>query len=83
MTTEEDLQLWRAAFAERMDKFERRLDDNAEATKRIEANTSQIVEIFESWKGAMKVLEFLGKLAKPVAAIGAAIGAWFMFKGGK
>lgn len=81
MTPEQsqDLELWRKAFAVRMDKFERRLDENTEVTKRVDTNTTELVDIMNSWKGAIKVLEFLGKLAKPLAAITTFFAVWFAF----
>lgn len=42
---------------------------NTAATNQINANTKELVEAFESWKGAMQVLEWIGRIAKPVAAI--------------
>lgn len=44
--------------------------DNTETTKRVEANTKGVVEAFEAAAGAFKVLETIGKLAKPLAWIG-------------
>lgn len=81
MTPEElqDLHTWRRAIALRMQAFEEKLDANTATTERVDANTREIVETMQAWKGAMKVIEFLGKLAKPLAAIvglGAAILAW-------
>jgi hypothetical protein len=65
---------------ERVGNLERGLADNTAATKRIEANTAELVDVFVSWKGAMKVLETIGKAAKPLAAIvslGAAVVVWW------
>uniref|UniRef100_A0A6M3MAL9 Uncharacterized protein n=1 Tax=viral metagenome TaxID=1070528 RepID=A0A6M3MAL9_9ZZZZ len=45
------------------------LADNTSATKRIESNTAEMLDVFESWKGAMKVLNWIGKAAKPVGWI--------------
>jgi hypothetical protein len=71
----------------RVGNLERGLATNSAATARVEANTEEIVELFKSWKGAMKVLEIIGKAAKPLAAIAslsAALGAWwFNFRAGK
>jgi hypothetical protein len=41
------------------------------------ANTAEILEVFSSWKGAMKVLDYLGKIAKPIGYI-VALGASLM-----
>jgi len=70
---------------ERMARIERSLELNTAATKRVETNTSDLVDLFISFKGAFKVLEGLGKIAKPVAAVvglGAALlSLWAAFKG--
>lgn len=62
------------------------LAENSKATARVEANTAEMLEAFESWKGAMRVLEMLGKLAKPlgyIIGLGAAIaGLWTAIKTG-
>lgn len=66
---------------DRVGNLERGLATNTAATARVEANTEEIVELFKSWKGAMRVLEVVGKAAKPLAAVaslGAAIGAWWI-----
>lgn len=81
--TAEELDLWRRALALRMDKLEERLEANTEATERIDRHTSELVSILSSWKGAMAVLDFLGKVAKPLAAIGAVLGAWFTWRAQK
>jgi hypothetical protein len=72
---------------DRVGNLERGLADNTATTKRIETDTNEMIEMFRSWQGAMKVLEVIGKAAKPLAAIvslGVAIGAYFAhWKGGK
>lgn len=45
------------------------LQDNTAATKAVADNTRELVELFQSFKGAIKVLNWLGKLAKPMAYI--------------
>jgi len=69
----------------RMARIEKSLAANTAATRRVETNTSDLVDLFESFKGAFKVLEGLGKIAKPVAAVvglGAALlSLWAGFKG--
>jgi hypothetical protein len=64
-------------LTKRMDAFERGLEANTEATKRIESNTTELVEVFKSWKSAMLVLEWIGKAAKPISYIVAAVGTAF------
>lgn len=62
------------------------LSENTEATKRIDSATSDIVEFFESMRSAFKVLNWIGKLARPIGAIvalGVAMwGAWLAFRQG-
>lgn len=67
-------------------QFRGELAENTNATKRIESNTAEMLDVFESWKGAMKVLNWIGKAAKPigyVVGVGASIAAfWAALKGG-
>jgi hypothetical protein len=70
---------WKRSIAIRMDAFERQLTDNTTLTNEVHENTKALVDIFKSWQGAMKVLEFLGKVAKPLAAIGAFLALYFTF----
>lgn len=57
--------------------IKRDLAENTEATKRIDLATSDIVEFFESMKGAFKVLNWIGKLARPIGAIiGLCVALW-------
>ena len=50
-------------------EFRRLLKENTDATNSIKAVTAELVEAFHSFKGAMKVLEWIGKAAKPVGYI--------------
>jgi len=69
-----------------MQQIKDNLKENTDATKRIDASTKEIVEFFESMKGAFKVLNWIGKLARPIGAIvllGTSLwGAWTAFKSG-
>ena len=62
------------------------LAKNAETIKEIKTDTADMLEVYESWKGAMRVMEMLGKLAKPLGYIvgfGASVAAfWTAMKGG-
>ena len=62
------------------------LAENTAATKRIDASTADIVEFFQSMKGAFKVLNWIGQLARPISAIVAFCvalwGVWIAFKTG-
>jgi hypothetical protein len=81
MTPEEqEAGLWREAIGRRMDGFESRLDENTATTNRVEANTRELIEAFKSWQGAVKVLDFLGRVAKPLLAVGALLAAIFAWK---
>lgn len=67
-------------------QFRVELAENTNATKRIEAHTAEMLDVFESWKGAMKVLTWIGKAVKPigyVVGLGASIAAfWTAMKSG-
>lgn len=71
--------------ADRMDCIERNLKTNTEATERVEANTAEMLEFFNAMKGAFKVLNWIGKAARPVGVIALAVGAiasaWAALKG--
>ena len=64
----------------------RLLKENTDETKAIKADTAELLEAFRSFKGAMKVLEWIGKAAKPigyVVGLGASIAAfWTAMKSG-
>lgn len=86
MSTEEQLSSGIGELRDRVGNLERGLAENTATTKRIETSTHEMVEIFDSWKGAMKVLEGIGKLAKPmsyIAALAASVtGIWVAIKTG-
>jgi hypothetical protein len=66
---------WRRSFSIRMDLLEREVQQNTATTNAVRKDTSELIDILHSWKGAMKVLNFLGAMAKPVAAILALVAA--------
>ena len=45
------------------------LKENTEAINAIKRDTADMLATFESWRGAMRVLEAIGKFAKPVGYI--------------
>jgi ABC-type phosphate transport system auxiliary subunit len=45
------------------------LKENTDATNSIKADTAELLEAFHSFKGALKVLEWIGKAAKPIGYI--------------
>lgn len=53
---------------------------HVEQTERIENNTKELIETFNALRGAWTVLNWLGKLAKPVTVIIAAGGSWYWLK---
>lgn len=59
---------------------------NTETIAQIKTDTAEMLGVFESWKGAMKVMEMIGKLAKPlgyIVGLGASIAAfWAAMKSG-
>lgn len=63
------------------------LADNTKATREVAESTRDLVEFFQAMKGAFKVLNWLGKIAKPagyIVALGTAVAAfWSALKGGK
>lgn len=60
--------------------------ETTETIKQIKTDTADMLEVFDSWKGAMRVMEMLGKLAKPLGYIvgfGASVAAfWTAMKSG-
>lgn len=62
------------------------LAENTEAINEIKTDTADMLEVFESWKGAMRVMEMIGSLAKPLgyiaALIAAVVGIWNAMKSG-
>ncbi len=64
-------------MSDRMDKLESGLVENTESTRRVEGNTSELIDFFNSVKGAFKVLSWIGKVAAPVSAIvGLCLAIW-------
>jgi hypothetical protein len=61
------------------------LAENTRATKEVVTNTADLVEFFQAAQGAFKVLNWIGRVAKPVSTIAAAfaavIGVWSAVKG--
>ena len=51
-------------------------------SKRIEDNTKELLDTFNALKGAWKVLNAIGKLAKPLTFIATLFGLYYSFKPG-
>jgi hypothetical protein len=68
---------WRRAIVIRVNAVEDKIDANTALTHEIKASTQELVDILQSWKGAMTVLTWVAKFAKPVGVIVAACAAIF------
>ena len=55
----------------RLDVLEGNVDKHAEQLTRIEKNTADLIETFQAFQGAWKVLNWIGKAAKPLAYMSA------------
>jgi hypothetical protein len=74
---------------DQLDKLDRRLSiiegervALVEQSKRIEDNTRELLDTFNALKGAWKVLNWIGKLAKPITLISSLFGLYWAFKTG-
>lgn len=68
---------------DRVGNLERGLAENTAATKRIESDTSEMVEMFRLSKSGFKVLGHIGSVIKWAAGIAAAVAtAWVAIRGG-
>lgn len=74
------------ALTARVDKLEQHMKSNMAKIDRIERNTNGLVETFDALSGGFKVLQGIGRFAKPIgyiaAAIGAVVGAYKAIKTG-
>lgn len=61
------------ALAARVEKLERHMHQNMAKIDRIERNTKNLVDTFDALSGGFKVLQGIGKFAKPVGYIAAAL----------
>lgn len=89
----DDREVWRKHVDKRLDDgaatmkaLRADMAENTATTKRVQADTSELVELLTSFKGAFSVLESIAKLARPLgfiaAAVAAFIGLWTVIKGG-
>lgn len=62
------------------------LAENAATIQEIKTDTAEVLAVFKSWQGAMKVMDMIGSLAKPLgyiaALIAAVVGIWTAMKSG-
>jgi flagellar biosynthesis component FlhA len=72
--------------SERMAAIERDLKAATQELQERNQQMAELLEFFTAMKGAFKVLNWVGKVAKPLAAIvmlgGACVGFWTAVKGG-
>ena len=72
--------------SERMAAIERDLKAATQELYELKQQLADLLEFFTAMKGAFKVLNWVGKVAKPLAAIvmlgGACVGFWTAIKGG-
>lgn len=57
----------------------RALDEQHKLVNEMRKNTQEMLEVFQSWKGAMRVLEWIGRAAKPLIWIIGLGSAFFGF----
>ena len=88
-----EFRLWRESVDARLDAgnhtmkgLRHDLDANTNAINSVKADTGEVVDLLRSFKGAFKVFDMLGRLAKPLGALimlGVAIAGFFTaLKGG-
>lgn len=67
-------------------EYRRLLKENTDDTKAIKADTAELLGVFESFKAALKVLEWIGRAAKPLGYIAGACASatafWAAMKSG-
>lgn len=84
--------LWRETFVRQLEaltehasEMDARIVENTKVTKAIADSTKELVDIMNSFRGAMSAMDIIGKFLKPFAFISsislATITAWFTFKG--
>lgn len=64
-----------------------KLESNAESMQKVLDSTTEIVSFFDSMRGAMRVLDWIGKLARPVAGVvglcAALVALWSAVRGAR
>jgi fibrillarin-like rRNA methylase len=64
-----------AAIEGRLDAHAVALAENTTSTRAIEVSTAELVEFLNAMKGAFRVLDIIGKAAKPLSYIAAVVAA--------
>lgn len=65
----EELQARLALLEAKNEELSQRLDENTQETRLIREDTSKLVLILESWHGAIRVLEGIGRIFRPLGYI--------------
>lgn len=60
---------------QRMDRMDAEIQRNTKLTESIDTNTKDLINLFQSWAGAFRTIEQIGRLAKPVGYCAAAVAA--------
>ena len=64
-----------------------KLESNAASMQKVLDSTTEIVSFFDSMRGAMRVLDWIGKLARPVAGVvglcAALVALWSAIRGAR
>lgn len=93
ITSEEDAAAWRAKVDARLDagaanmrNLRADLKINSDLTTQVHADTRELVSLLNSFQGAFKVFDLVGRIAKPlgyiVMACSAVLAFWTAIKGG-
>lgn len=88
-----EMREWRACVDHRLDKgaqlmreLRTSLDANTQLTQDVQTNTSELVSLLNSFKGAFKVFNLIGKAARPLGwiagALASLIALYAAWKGG-
>jgi hypothetical protein len=84
MSDEKEVTSGLGELRDRVGRLEQGLAENTATTKRIESDTSEMLELFRSAKGGFKVLGHIGSVLKWAVGFAAAITTiWFTIKGGR
>ncbi len=62
------------------------LAENTDTINKIKSDTDELIAVLDSWRGAMRVIDWIGSLARPISyivAFGASVAAlWAAIKSG-
>lgn len=77
-----NMRIWREKVDRRLDDgsatmrhLRAELEENTKATKQMQSDTSELVSLLQSFKGAFKVFDLVGRAAKPLSYIAMACSA--------